>query len=311
MHLTLDWSKADRSDWDALFAAVPRSNLLQSWSYGTVKAQAESATVRRGVFCADDRPIGLVQAWEKRFGPATIVRVNRGPLWLRPLEQATLRQAFTMLRQSARWWRCRGLLIAPEICEPDMSFLHGLGFRRRARRAWRSAWIDLSDLDAVRRRLDRQWRNKLVAGERSGLNLESDTGDEAYAWMADRYQALMADRSFQGIPLTVLQGLRAQRRDADDIVVYRAGHNHTWCAGIVIARHGTAATYLVGWADEEGRRLRAVNVLIFRAMKELARGGCGWLDVGGIDDILTPGIARFKRGIRGEEYVLAGEFVSY
>ena len=32
---------------------------------------------------------------------------------------------------------------------------------------------------------------------------------------------------------------------------------------------------------------------------------------GGIDDKLTPGIAAFKRGMNGEEYRLAGEFMGF
>ena len=40
---------------------------------------------------------------------------------------------------------------------------------------------------------------------------------------------------------------------------------------------------------------------------EMKQCGCAWFDLGGIDEKNTPGIAKFKRGLRGEEYTLVGK----
>ena len=80
-------------------------------------------------------------------------------------------------------------------------------------------------------------------------------------------------------------------------------------AGILLVRHGDAATYLIGWNGDEGRKRKANNRLLWEAVGELSRRGVRWFDLGGIDERLTPGIAAFKRGMNGAEYRLAGEFM--
>ena len=41
-------------------------------------------------------------------------------------------------------------------------------------------------------------------------------------------------------------------------------------------------------------------------MKDL---GVQWFDHGGINDIDTPKVAQFKRGLKGQEYTLVGEWI--
>jgi lipid II:glycine glycyltransferase (peptidoglycan interpeptide bridge formation enzyme) len=92
--------------------------------------------------------------------------------------------------------------------------------------------------------------------------------------------------------------------------VLRARAAGQWVAGVLIVRHGTSATYLVGWSGDDGRKARATNALLWAALGELARRGCEWLDLGGIDDTATPGVAEFKRGMGGREYVLSGTYLA-
>ena len=41
----------------------------------------------------------------------------------------------------------------------------------------------------------------------------------------------------------------------------------------------------------------------------MKKRGCIGFDVGGIDEENTPDITKFKRGLRGEEYTLVGEWI--
>ena len=81
-------------------------------------------------------------------------------------------------------------------------------------------------------------------------------------------------------------------------------------AGILIVRHGTSCTYQIGWNSLAGRRLYTNNLLLWNAILEMKKLGCLGFDVGGIDEENTPGITKFKRGLRGEEYTLVGEWLS-
>jgi lipid II:glycine glycyltransferase (peptidoglycan interpeptide bridge formation enzyme) len=79
-------------------------------------------------------------------------------------------------------------------------------------------------------------------------------------------------------------------------------------AGICLARHGNAATYLLGWNGDEGRRYRANHYLLWEAIRRLPGSDTAWLDLGGLDEENTPGITSFKMGLNGERYELIGEY---
>jgi hypothetical protein len=309
MSVDLIWGVDDRREWERLFTSIPRSNLLQSWAYGEAKMRVEGLAVRRAYVGREGRVVGLVQTLERHLGPLHLVRLNRGPLWLEAVSQEVAREVMLELRGGARWWRGRALFAAPEVLADNTSMLLELGYRRRQSAAWSSAWMDLSRTpDELRQGLDGKWRNLLRAGERIGQIVEADSGDEAFEWLVARHTELMSERKYVGTPAAILRELRRLRQEPGDLTVYRVQDNSEWTAGALVARHGTSATYLVGWSGQEGRRRHAANVLLFAVLLDLAQRHCRWLDLGGIDAVLTPGIARFKRGLGGQQYSLAGEF---
>lgn len=309
----LHWDTLDREQWETLFATAGRTPLTQSWSYGEAK-RAEGWQVRRALLVRDQRPIALAQVLERRIaGLARVGRLNRGPVWLEPPGEDDLRFAFRALAAPWRPWRGGVFLCAPELGPEAIPLLASLGFRRRRSPAWCSAWLDLApEPDSLRRRLDGKWRNMLVGAEKAGLTVETTTDFWSLDWLMGHYHALMADKGFGGVPPALITRLRDNAHAPGDLAVLRAlTPGGEAVGGILLARHGTAATYLVGWNGDAGRRLKAGNLLLWTAMLHLRDQGCRLLDLGGIDDVLTPGIAAFKRGMKGEEYLLAGEFLKF
>jgi len=306
-------SDGEVSTWNELFTGVPQSNLLQSWAYGRAKASTEGLTVRRAIIQADGQSVALVQALERRVaGLLAAVRINRGPLWLTPPEPKLLADIYQALHASARWWTGRGLLIAPELEDSPnaRSMMRQLGYRRRSSPAWRSAWIDLGQpLAELRASFDGKWRNMLSAAERHGVTAVAEDSDAAFNSVVAGYQDLMTRKSFSGPDPRLLTAIRTASAGVQDtIMVLRARQGDEWLAGILVMRHGTSATYMTGWANDAGRRLRATNLLLWHAMERLAVNQVRWFDLGGIDDSLTPGVAAFKRGMSGREYALLGEY---
>jgi hypothetical protein len=314
MSLLVEWNLLDRPAWEALFAQAGRSTLVQSWAWGEAKRAVDGWRPHRAVVTWAGQPVALAQVLEKRVGGLIRVgRLNRGPVWLRDDLSANDRLVvIEALRWRWRWYKLAALSLAPEL--PEGTAVPG--FRPRGADHWCSAWLDLTQPpETLRKRLDGKWRNMLNASEKAGLLVEASP---AYLpWLLDRYQELLRDKGFGATPPALVAALAGHAFRPDDMLVLRAqtaaesGAGHDSVAGILLARHGDAATYLIGWNGDDGRRLKANNRLLWQAVVELPRLGVRWLDLGGIDERLTPGIAAFKRGMNGEEYRLAGEFIGF
>lgn len=278
--------------------AATNTNLLQSWEWGEAKAQAEGWRVKRFALARGEETLALVQVLEK----ARLWRINRGPLWARPdLTEDDKAQCLGAVQGAARWWKGRLLLIAPELPEIPAA----ITMRRRSAPRWSSAWVDLAtkNEDSLRKSLNGKWRNMLVNAEKAGMTVTVSTDLDT---LLPRYLAMMAEKGFQGVSPALLEELARQ----NCLLTLTARANDEPVSIVLLARHFQDATYLVGWNSDEGRVLRANHLLLWRALLELKGQGCRGLDLGGIDDALTPGVAAFKRGLGGREYTLAGEFLS-
>jgi hypothetical protein len=184
-----------------------------------------------------------------------------------------------------------------------------LHFRQLKASHWESVWIDLGmELDALRKGLDRKWRNMLTFSEKSSLKLDIGFDNDRFDWMLDRYQEMRQAKEFGGPSLALLHNLRLSGWGNDRMLILRAVHEGEIVAGICLACHGIAATYLLGWNGAKGRKLKANQYLLWQAIVRLKESGTRWFDLGGISEDSTPGITSFKLGLNGERYALIGEY---
>lgn len=311
MTATLDWID-DRDTYEAMLFDAPRSTLLQCWAWGEAKAEAEGWRPRRAVVAAGSSAVAVAQVLEKRLGPVRLGRLNRGPVWLRDdLPDEAKAAAMAALRRPWRWFTAGALLAAPALPDGQAALLAAQGWRPRKASPWRSAWVDLApDERELRAGLKGKWRNMLVNAEKAGLAVEVMAGECGVDWLMPRYRAMMAEKGFAGVSPEMARAL-ARHGDADQMLTLVARAGGEDASAVLVARHGSAATYLVGWNGEAGLRLRGNHLLLWRAMVELKAHGCRRLDLGGIDEVLTPGVAAFKRGLKGEEYAEVGEWISW
>ncbi|MFQ5970907.1 MAG: GNAT family N-acetyltransferase [Alphaproteobacteria bacterium] len=306
----IDWDEHSRERWNTLLAACHRPTLTQSWDYAEGMARTEGYRTDFGVILFHDRPVGLVQAQVKAIvGRLSASRIHRGPVWVHaeiPGEMQKL--ALGLLRERYRLRRGRLLYFHPELVDtpPHRAQLRQSGFRRR-QPGYSSIWIDLRPSEEeLRRGLKQKWRNCLNQAERNGLAAECVYDDESFDWLVGRHETLMAARRYRGPSRALLTHLRALGREDRTVTVIRAVHQDRPLAGIMLIRHGRAATYLVGWTGVQGRALRAHHLLLWSGILELKHQGLDWLDLGGFNWKEAAGVARFKLGLGGEPFTLVG-----
>ena len=302
----------DRSLWEESFSNIEKSNLLQSWAYGEAKRKAQGWGIERIGIERNGDIVAICQILYKKFiGLPLLVRINRGPLIISqvPLEErgSVLRLLRSILR--LRWGVV--FLIAPELdsTPENAELLKSSGWRLRNVKGVQSAWVDLRpDESALLKGLAPKWRNQLNSATRSGLSIEVSSCSEEVGWLLQRHEEHMKQQRFVAPGYEFLSEFH--RADPQNFLVLRAVVANEPVAGVGIVKHGQAATYLVGWSSLDGRNLNAGNFLLWHAMLQLRKLGCLWLDLGGINEEQSPGVARFKRGVRGLEYCLSGEWWS-
>jgi lipid II:glycine glycyltransferase (peptidoglycan interpeptide bridge formation enzyme) len=148
----------------------------------------------------------------------------------------------------------------------------------------------------------------LTQAERHNIDVIVGDSDDQFEWLYGNHASHMEAHGYRGPSPALLRALRSHAPDEEKPRLVIARHDGQPVAGILLTVHGKSATYLVGWSGDAGRRLRAHNLLLWRAIEQLKSAGIHWLDLGGINTD-APGVASFKRGMGGELVILAGGYV--
>lgn len=300
----------DRKTWEALFALAPRPHFTQSWCYGEGK-RAEGWQVERLLFNDDEGIAALCQLLVKRPLGLPVTRLNRGPIFLR--EDATPELHFAVLRALRRRWRfgLHGLLLlAPTLLQGEESdlLLKRAGFLQRKDSGWGSSLLDLRlPLEELHRRLAPDWRTKIRRAEKLGVTLRIRRDEPALDWLLDRHEENMRLKNFTG---PTPEFVRAVCRAAPgDFWLLQAMVDGEPEAGLLVGRFGQHAENFIAWFSEKARRVTAGNFLMWNGVIEMHRAGCRSLDLGGFS--VSDRYGHFKRGMRGQEYRLAGEWLAF
>jgi len=299
-----------RVQWEDLFAQVVVPHFPQAWSYGEGK-RAQGWSIERLAFQDDQGPVAVCQVLVRRvLGVPVISRINRGPLFLRRAPPPDLQlSVFSALRR--RWRGRRGLLlIAPALPfdETSATLLRAAGFMRRRAGGWGSALIDLEPTpDAIRASFSSKWRNPLNSAIRAGVEVRMRRDPEAFEWMLERHVGNMAAKNFVGPTVGFARAMIAA--SPDSFWVLQALLDNEPVSGLLGTRIGVHAENFLGWTNDAGRRTGAHSLLIWNAILEMKAAGCRALDLGGYTTDEKYGA--YKRGMRGTEYRLCGEWLAF
>ena len=301
------WNPPERSTWDALHRSASGA-LQQHWSYGAA-LHAGAARCMRALVTADGAPVAIAQFMCRRIGFLVEVALcTRGPVWLTPLDAVGRARAYRALKKTFPARLPRVVMFSPD--EPAADGAPGAGLHR-VMTGYSTVQIDLTRApDELRADLAGNWRNRLVAAERSALKVQrGGTKPAQYRWLLEREATQRDRKTYRGLPLEFVEAYQAACTDpAAALLHLRADLGRDAQAGMLFLVHGDAATYHVGWSSEEGRKLGAHSLLLWHAINVLRERGLRRLDLGGVDTERGAGIARFKIGTGGAVVTLAGTY---
>lgn len=302
--IRLDWNDVLREDWDKALSEIQYSNPFHDWDFGNAIAQVETMSVERA-FIRDDRHIlGLVQAFRKphMFGLRS-VRILRGPLYTHAVSPDGIRDILQQLKsrfplKKGIWWS-----IQPELPDSDSArrFLSETGLHRLFT-GYQTYWLDLTHTqEDLRSQLHHKWRNQLRKAEAADLTMHFGSD---VSWLLDQYEQHKDLARFTGPSARILQLMPPEKT-----FTVTARHDDITIGGVLFLLHGQSATYQVAWTSEDGRSLHATNRLLWQAILGLKDLGITSVDLGGIDPVKAPGIARFKSRLGGASYTLVGTYI--
>ena len=164
----------------------------------------------------------------------------------------------------------------------------------------------------MRKTLHGKWRNGLVRAERSGISVRSGTDEASYStFIAGHREHLQRFGVGGGIDESLLKAIRDLLPQSRKLCFLVAYMDERPIGAIAIAKYGQAGEYLAGHNTDAGRANNAGQLLLWSAMMQLRDEGMSCLDLGGMDEKLTPaGIYRFKQRVGGSSYRLTNEFES-
>jgi hypothetical protein len=308
----IDWNDFTFGQWDALLARCKRPTLLQTWQYSVAMAKIEGWKADFGIIHFEGRPVGLVQVQTRKWLPfLTTCRIDRGPLWIYDeIPGEMLKLVLGMIRQRYQLRRGQPLMFHPELPDDPATRqrMSATGFRRWSE-GYETIWLDLTPgPDALHAELHGKWRNQLRQAERHNLVLEPETSaGKQFEWLMEHYLEDKIARNYRGPSPAFLRAMHGASADKSPLVVLRALHGGKPVAGVLLVRHGRAATYQVGCTDERERAVRAHHFLLWQSVLWLVKRGYTGFDLGGINE-KAPGIARFKTRMGGKPFRLVGGY---
>ncbi|MEO0379295.1 MAG: GNAT family N-acetyltransferase [Pseudomonadota bacterium] len=190
----------------------------------------------------------------------------------------------------------------------DLAALHRAGYRQMHTPSC-VAELSLTGTPAERLSAMRpKWRATLRRADAARLKIKAERFDpERHGWLLAADLAQQRSKKFRSLPHAVL-GAYA-KANPHDALVFVGYKKRDPIAAMLFLVHGQVATYHLGWTGGAGRQAGAHHALLVHASDHLAAQGIVRLDLGGVDTVNAPGLARFKIGTGATVRPLGGSWL--
>lgn len=314
-----------REEWEALLNRFPAPHILQSWEWGSVKAQTGWQATRLGISDQSGNPLGAFQfLWRQPISslPLCIGYVPKGPIvdWT---HEAAVDAVLEQIIEYARARHCIFVKIDPDVREngPEgQRLLHKLRTRH-----WRysseqiqfknTAFSALTGSDEeMLEGMKSKWRYNIRLAERRGITVREGTAADfgafykLYAETGQRDHFLIRPLDYYTTVWQTMLAAQEKTRSSVGGVLLLAEHaeENAPLAGIFVMRYGRRAWYFYGASSEHRRRDMPNYLLQWEALRWARNQGCAVYDWWGApsqiddpDDTLQ-GVWRFKQGFGAE-----------
>lgn len=302
----IDWNGHSDAEWARHFAALRRSNMLQSVPYANAMRRLKQQRARRGLIYINGQAAGLVQILEAGiFGNAIhALVVDRGPLWFDGRGGEEDMRAFLTCFTGVFPKRFgRKIRFIPEAnnTAPMRALLRSYGFSPVTETGYQTIWLDLRhDEEVLRKGLKKKWRNTLRKAEKQNMSVHFAPGGQDFGWLLDHYMRDKQARGYDGVSAKTLMALAAEFSRGQNMVIGSASLDGQVIAAILLFIHGTSATYQIGYTSAVGREKCAHHLLLWKALAALKDRKIYDFDLGGINDHDAKGVKQFKQGMGGD-----------
>lgn len=237
----------------------------------------------------------------------SVAILGRGPVWAPDVAPEERRAHFHALRTDLETRFRSGMITADRIAGADP--MAGTGWLK-SRTAATIAEIPLDGPpEALRAAFHQKWRNRLVAAEAAGLKVtHRKMPASTDHWLIRAEAAQQKAKRYAAAP-SALTAAWIEAGGPGAAQIFTAQHAGQDVAAMLFLLHPPGARYQIGWSNEQGRRLSAHNLLLWRAMLWLRERGVRWLDLDILDTERTPGLARFKLGAGGRPVQLGNSWL--
>ncbi len=312
--LHIDGTNVTQERYEAVFNKIAQTGIPQEWVYSFAKQETEGWKAEHYIVVekgpdGTKKDVGVLQVLIKKVaGIPAAIRVNRGPMFIEgygsPAEQLSLVEELKKKHGLMPVSYSTELRLTPK----NLAYLTAYGYKCTKEWGYPSSIVDLSpEPEALRKNLQHFWRKNLKHAE-SAVTIKIDEYDSEE--IIKTYMDFLAYRQIPGIPEHILRYLFSLKNPP---LIVLTAHNDKgeMIADKVLYVHGRTATSFIALNTAEGRDKNARTLLIFTSALELKKRGLTYYDLGGVDDIYTEDVAKFKRGMSGTDFQLAGEFIKF
>lgn len=228
----------------------------------------------------------------RQFGQ---LMTSRGPIWQQEVCDA---QKVTLLRRS-------GLrLINADSDDPTV--LRAAGYRRLMTPAY-IAELNLTGTLTMRiAGMKPKWRNAWRTSKNVAVT-KQHFDPHAHAWILQADLDQQRSKGFRGLPHALIKAYAASHPKTVQVLI--AADGQMPIAAMLFVLHAPVVTYHIGWTSSRGRSLCAHHHMIVPAADCFSQDGFVRLDLGHVDTVNSPGLARFKIGCGAQVRPLGGTWL--
>ncbi|KJZ15931.1 hypothetical protein TW85_03345 [Marinomonas sp. S3726] len=289
---------------------------VQSLAYSRARSNTSSSSlVKVKVRSTSDENMFFSYIRKKKYMFTSLNTSSFGPVMSGGTEEKEIAFLSMLGKKYGAWFKAHVLMITPNIPLNGSSMykLWVAGYRRVGNSNWSSSRIDLSQSEErIRGALNKKWRNQLVKAERCNFELIESTNTNDVLQVFELSEQYLSSIGIQSVSKDLVKELlvEASKGDSDlTLRVQRVYSDNELIGGVIIAESNGEATYFFGWSSELGRKNYVTQLLLWNGILSSKEQGLSLFDLGGIDHVGSPGVAKFKQGLNGEEYINVGTFL--